>query len=78
MGGSRVSLRFSVHFMLFCRQLFLFKINVFEKFVQEYHQSVKLFGSRSGPINPVCKGYQQMTIVGKELRIAKSSLAPRL
>ena len=35
---------------------FFFKINFFEKFFQEYHQSVKQFGSRSGP-----------TIVGPDL-----------
>ena len=34
--------------MLFCRLPTLFKINFFEKFFQEYHQSVKQFGSRSG------------------------------
>ena len=28
---------------------FFFKNNFFEKFFQEYHQSVKQFGSRSGP-----------------------------
>ena len=28
---------------------FFFKINYFKKFFQEYHQSVKQFGSRSGP-----------------------------
>ena len=35
--------------MLFCRLLIIFKINFSEKFFQEYHQSVKQFGSRSGP-----------------------------
>ena len=28
---------------------FFFKIKFFEKFFQEYHMCVKLFGSRSGP-----------------------------
>ena len=28
---------------------FFFKINVFENFLQEYHQSVKQCGFRSGP-----------------------------
>ena len=28
--------------------IFFFKINCFEKFFWEYHQSVKQFGSRSG------------------------------
>ena len=32
-----------------CRLLIFFKINFFEKFFPEYHQSVKQFGSRSGP-----------------------------
>ena len=35
-------------FMLFCRLLIFFKINFFEKFFQEYHQSVKHSGSKSG------------------------------
>ena len=39
---------------------------------QEYHQSVKQFGSRSGPtfwVQTVCIGYQQTTLVStKELR----------
>ena len=39
-------------FPLFCRLLFFFKISFFEKFFQEYHLSVKQFGSRSGP--PKC------------------------
>ena len=32
-----------------CRLLTFFKINFFQKFFQEHYQSVKLFGSRSGP-----------------------------
>ena len=32
----------------FCCLLIFFKINFFEKFFQEYHQSVKQFESRSG------------------------------
>ena len=40
-----------------------FKIKFFKKMLQEYHQSVKQFGSRSGPTQTVCKGYQQMTKV---------------
>ena len=31
------------------RLLIFFKINVFKKFFEEYHQSVKQSGSRSGP-----------------------------
>ena len=33
----------------FCRLLIFFKINFFEKFFRDYHQSVKQFGFRSGP-----------------------------
>ena len=41
------------------------EINFFQKFFQECHQSVKQFGSRSGPdLDPNC---QRMTLVGKEL-----------
>ena len=36
-------------FMLFCFLLIFFKFNFFEKFFQEYYQSVKQFGSRSDP-----------------------------
>ena len=32
----------------FCRLLIFFKINIFEKFLQEYLQGVKQFGSISG------------------------------
>ena len=35
-------------FMLFRRLLIFFKINSFEKFLQEYHQSVKQFEPRTG------------------------------
>ena len=35
--------------MLLCRLPIIFKINLSEKIFQEYHQSVKQFGSRSGP-----------------------------
>ena len=38
-----------VIFHTFCRLLIFFKFNFFEKFFQEYHQSVKQFGSRSVP-----------------------------
>ena len=34
--------------MRFCRLLIFFKINIFEKFFQEFHLSVKQIGSRSG------------------------------
>ena len=59
---------------LFCRLLIL-KSTFLEKFFQEYHQSVKQFGSRSGPTCQArsgsklfCKSYKQTTLVGKELR----------
>ena len=35
--------------LLCCRLLIFFKINFFKIFFQEYYQSVKQFGSRSGP-----------------------------
>ena len=34
----------------YCRLLSFFKINFFKKFFQKHYQSVKLYGSRSGPI----------------------------
>ena len=36
-------------FMFLCPVLIFFKIKFFEEFFQKYHQSVKQFGSRSGP-----------------------------
>ena len=36
------------NFSCVCRLLIFFKINFFKKFFQEYHQSFKQFGSRSG------------------------------
>ena len=42
-----------------------FKINFFKKFFQEYHQSVKQFGSRSWS-KLFTKSYQQMTLGDKE------------
>ena len=53
----------------FGRLLIFFKINFFEKFLQEYHLSVKQIGSiLSGLIwvQTVCKSYQQMTLGDKE------------
>ena len=52
-----------------------FKINFFEKYFQESHQSVKQFGLCSGPtklsglilVQTVCKSYQQTTLEGNEL-----------
>ena len=44
------SLHAEIFFHYFCWLLiFLFKINFFENFFQEYHQSVKQFKTRSGP-----------------------------
>ena len=44
-------------------------MNYFTQIFQKYHQNVKQFGSRSGPIwvQTVCKDYQQMTRAGKEV-----------
>ena len=61
------------NFSHFCRPLlkFYFKINFFKKIFQEYYQSVKWFGSRSGPtfwVQNVCKVYQQT------IKIAPSKL----
>ena len=47
----------------------------FKVFIQEYHESLKQFGSRSGPtscrglmwVQTVFKGYQQIALAGKEL-----------
>ena len=62
-------------FTLFFRLLIFSKLNFFEKFFQKYHLSVKQIESRSGPtlksgliwVQTVCKGYQQMTLVGNVL-----------
>ena len=57
-------------FMIICCQLFFFKINFFKNNFQEYHQSVKQFGSRSGPsfvrpdLDPNC-----LSVAGKELNL---------
>ena len=49
-GAFRVnSLPHGNFFPLICRLLFFFKINFYEKLFQEYNQSGKQFGSRSGP-----------------------------
>ena len=49
-----------------------FQTQLFEKFFQEYDQSVEQFGSRSGPtwVQTVCKIYQQTTLGDKELILA--------
>ena len=63
-------------FRLFCRLLFFSKINYFEKFFQKYHQCHKVW-TQIRPnillgliwVQIVCKGYQQMTLVGKGLSL---------
>ena len=53
----RVSLLFACWAILhaFCRLLIFFKIIFFEKFFWEHYQSVKWFGTRSGPtLGPNC------------------------
>ena len=42
-----------------------------KKILQEYYHSEKQFGSRSALIfaQTVCKGYQQTTLVGKEMHL---------
>ena len=54
---------------------FFSKINFLRKKIfQEYHQNVKQFRSRSGPkssVQTVCQGYQQTTLVNRELKHKK-------
>ena len=61
----------AVQLFMLCGLQILFKFNLFEKLCQEYHQSIKQFGSRSSPafcrasmvwVQTVCKDYQQMTL----------------
>ena len=66
--------------MPFCRVLIIFKINFFEKFFQKCHLSVTVSNSLDPDqaqnfvrVQTVCKGYQQMTLVGNELSIESSS-----
>ena len=51
---------------------FIFKINIFEKFFQEYHESQ----TDGGPVwvQSVCKGYQQIALVAKDLIYAVSTI----
>ena len=60
-----------IFFIFCCRLLILFEISFLEKFFQEYDQSVKWFGSRSGLllwVQIVCKGYQFISeVIFKEL-----------
>ena len=73
----------------FRRLVIFFKINFFENFFQECHQSVSQFGSISGGmvwVKTVFTGYHQTTLVGRELKkklrdysfqvILKTILAP--
>ena len=60
--------------MLFCHLLIFFKIDTFEKFLQEYQQYQTVSNSLD-PDEPlcfgnqrVCKGYQQTESVGKNLK----------
>ena len=60
--------------MLFLSSVIFFKINFCEKFFQEYHQSAKQFGPRSGPsfdgpgLGANClQRLSAVTLVGKEL-----------
>ena len=46
-----------------CRLLTFFKINFFEKFFQEHYQSVKQFGSRSGPT--LCRSWSGSKLFAK-------------
>ena len=60
--------------MLFCRLLIFFKINFFRKIFQEYHKCQTVW-TLIRPrriasliwVQTVCKGYQQKTMVDKEL-----------
>ena len=54
---------------LVCHLLIFFIIKFFERFIQEYHQSIKQIESISGLtlsgliwVLSVCKGYQQTTL----------------
>ena len=52
---------FLENFSFSCHLLIFFKINFFEKFFQEYHQS--------DLDQSVCKGYEQTSLVGNVLTI---------
>ena len=61
-------------FMLFCC-LLIFQNQIFRKFFQEYHLSVKQIGpsqarrfARPDWVQTVCKSHKQMTLGDKELR----------
>ena len=61
-------------FSCFCCRLLTFsKIN-FQKIISEHYQSVKLFGSRSGP-RKSCPGLGQNCSIGYLSRLQKSQLA---
>ena len=57
-----------------CRLLTFFKMNFFKKFFQEHYQSVKQFGSRSGPM--FCLSRSGSKLLAKVMtRRQKSALA---
>ena len=65
--------------MLFCRLLIFFKINIFEKFFQEYHLCQTVWVQNRPDILSgliwvltVCKGYQQTKLVSKDLTLART------
>ena len=64
------------YFNAFCRLLFIFQNHLFRKLFQEYLHSVKTVQIQIRPdissglfwIQTVCNGYQQTTLVNKELK----------
>ena len=54
-------------FMLLMSSADFFKINLFKKFFQEYYQSVKQFGSRSGPTD--CRSWSGSKLFAKVISI---------
>ena len=50
-----------------CLWLTLFKSNIFEKLFQKFHQSVKQFGFRSGPIE--CQAWSGSILSAEDKRI---------
>ena len=57
-----------------CRLLTFFKMNFFKKIFQEHYQSVKQFGSRSGPM--FCQSWSGSKLFAKVMiRRQKSALA---
>ena len=52
-------------FHAFCHLQIIFKINIFEKFFQEYHLCVKQIGSRSGPTK--CRAWSGSNLFAKAI-----------